>query len=66
MTLPWDLILFYTFATVLVLAGLAVISVKNSVHAALFLVLAFFTSAALWCWCRRVSRSRWCWSMSAQ
>ena len=48
MTLPWDLILFYTFAAVLVLAGLAVISVKNSVHAALFLVLAFFTSAALW------------------
>jgi NADH-quinone oxidoreductase subunit J len=48
MTLPWDLILFYTFATVLVLAGLAMISVKNSVHAALFLVLAFFTSAALW------------------
>ena len=48
MTLPWDLILFYTFATVLVLAGLAVITVKNSVHAALFLVLAFFTSAALW------------------
>src|SRR6187431_2668733 len=44
----FDLILFYAFATVLVLAGLAVISVKNSVHAALFLVLAFFTSAALW------------------
>jgi NADH-quinone oxidoreductase subunit J len=48
MTLPWDLIFFYTFATVLVLAALAVISVKNSVHAALFLVLTFFTSAALW------------------
>src|SRR6476660_10634841 len=44
----FDLILFYAFATVLVLAGLAVISVKNSVHAALFLVLAVFTSAALW------------------
>ena len=48
MTLPWDLILFYAFATVLVLASLAVITVKNSVHAALFLVLTFFTSAALW------------------
>jgi NADH-quinone oxidoreductase subunit J len=48
MTLPWDLILFYAFATVMVLAALAVISVKNSVHAALFLVLAFFTSAELW------------------
>jgi NADH-quinone oxidoreductase subunit J len=48
MTLPWDLIFFFAFATVLVLAALAVISVKNSVHAALFLVLTFFTSAALW------------------
>ena len=48
MNLPWDLYLFYAFATVLVLAGLAVISVRNSVHAALFLVLTFFTSAALW------------------
>jgi NADH-quinone oxidoreductase subunit J len=48
MTLPWDLIFFYAYATVLVLAALAVISVKNSVHAALFLVLTFFTSAALW------------------
>jgi len=48
MNLPWDLYLFYAFAAVLVLAGLAVISVRNSVHAALFLVLTFFTSAALW------------------
>ena len=48
MTLPWDLIFFYTFAAVLAGAALCVISVKNSVHAALFLVLTFFTSAALW------------------
>jgi NADH-quinone oxidoreductase subunit J len=46
--MSFDLVFFYTFATVLVLAALAVISVKNSVHAALFLVLTFFTSAALW------------------
>ena len=46
--MSFELILFYLFATVLVLAALAVISVKNSVHAALFLVLTFFTSAALW------------------
>ena len=46
MTLP--LILFYLFAAVLVGAALAVIGVRNSVHAALFLVLAFFTSACLW------------------
>ena len=28
--------------------GLAVITVKNAVHAALFLVLAFFTASAIW------------------
>src|SRR5438445_10145663 len=43
-----ELILFYLFAAVLVTSALAVISVKNSVHAALLLVLCFFTSAALW------------------
>jgi len=47
-TCPWNLILFYMFAGVLVLAALGVISVRNSVHAALLLVLTFFTSAALW------------------
>jgi NADH-quinone oxidoreductase subunit J len=41
-------ILFYVFAAVLVVAALGVIGVKNSVHAALLLVLCFFTSAALW------------------
>ena len=43
-----EVFLFYAFATVLVAAALAVITVKNSVHAALCLVLTFFTSAALW------------------
>jgi NADH-quinone oxidoreductase subunit J len=43
-----DLALFYAFATVLVAAALAVITVRNSVHAALFLVLCFFTSACVW------------------
>ena len=41
-------ILFYVFATVLVGAALGVVLSRNPVHAALFLVLAFFTSAALW------------------
>ena len=41
-------ILFYFFAAILVLAGGAVITVRNPVHAVLFLVLAFFTSAAIW------------------
>jgi NADH-quinone oxidoreductase subunit J len=41
-------VLFYVFATILVAAALAVIISKNPVHAALFLVLSFVTSAAIW------------------
>ena len=41
-------ILFYWFAAVLVGSGLGVIFARNPVHCALFLVLAFFTSAAIW------------------
>jgi len=40
--------IFYLFATVLVLAALRVITARNPVHAALFLVLAFFTASAIW------------------
>src|SRR4051812_22636102 len=39
---------FYAFAAVLVLSGLRVITARNPVHGALFLVLAFFTAAGLW------------------
>lgn len=39
---------FYFFSAILVLSALAMITVRNPVHAALFLVLAFFTSGALW------------------
>ena len=39
---------FYVFAAVLVLSGVRVITARNPVHGALFLVLAFFTAAALW------------------
>lgn len=39
---------FYFFAGVLVAAAVCVITARNPVHAALFLVLAFFTSAGLW------------------
>jgi NADH-quinone oxidoreductase subunit J len=42
------LILFYCFAVVLVASGLAVILVRNPVHAALFLVLAFVTAGSIW------------------
>ena len=40
--------IFYVFAAILVFAAGMVITVRNPVNAALFLVLAFFTSAALW------------------
>ncbi len=40
--------IFYFFAAILVLAGLRVVTARNPVHAALFLVLAFFTAAGLW------------------
>ena len=42
------LILFYSFATILVAAGVGVITTRNPVYAALSLVLCFFTSAVLW------------------
>jgi NADH-quinone oxidoreductase subunit J len=41
-------ILFYAFAAVLVVAAIGVITARNPVHAALFLVFAFFNSAILW------------------
>ncbi len=41
-------ILFYVYAAILLAAALAVVTVRNAVHAALFLVLAFFSAAALW------------------
>ena len=40
--------IFYFFAGLLIFAGAMVVTVRNSVHAALFLVLAFFSSAGLW------------------
>ena len=42
------LILFWAFAIVLVASAVLVVTVRNPVHAALFLVLSFFTAAALW------------------
>ena len=40
--------LFYILAAVLLLSGLRVITARNPVHGALFLVLAFFNAAGLW------------------
>src|SRR5690606_8966348 len=39
---------FYIFAAILLFAGLRVITARNPVHAALFLVLSFFTAAGIW------------------
>ncbi|MCC5858165.1 MAG: NADH-quinone oxidoreductase subunit J [Ectothiorhodospiraceae bacterium] len=41
-------LIFYVFALVLLFSATMVITVRNPVHAALFLVLAFFNSAVLW------------------
>lgn len=40
--------LFYVFSTVLLLAAFRVITARSTVHAALFLVLAFFSASCLW------------------
>ena len=40
--------IFYIFALLLVMSACMVISVRNPVHAALFLILSFFCSAAIW------------------
>jgi NADH-quinone oxidoreductase subunit J len=41
-------ILFYAFSGILIIAAIGVITARNPVHAALFLVFAFFNSAVLW------------------
>jgi NADH-quinone oxidoreductase subunit J len=39
---------FYFLATIMVLAALGVITARNPVHAALFLVLTFFNAGGIW------------------
>jgi len=41
-------ILFYAFAALVVIAAIGVITARNPVHCALFLVFAFFNSAVIW------------------
>ena len=41
-------LVFYFFSSVLLFAGAMVITIRNPVKAALFLVLAFFSAAGLW------------------
>src|SRR6266850_203387 len=44
----FEFAVFWIFAAILVIAAGCVITLRNPVHSALFLVLAFFTAAALW------------------
>jgi NADH-quinone oxidoreductase subunit J len=46
--MSFETLVFYVFAVLLVYAGLRVITARNLVVAALHLVFAFFTAAALW------------------
>ncbi|MBL6969413.1 MAG: NADH-quinone oxidoreductase subunit J [Gammaproteobacteria bacterium] len=41
-------LLFYLFSAILLFAAFRVITAKSAVHAAIFLILAFFTTSALW------------------
>ncbi|MFK2876549.1 NADH-quinone oxidoreductase subunit J [Rhodanobacter hydrolyticus] len=44
----FQLICFYAFGAVTVISALAVITLRNSVHAVLALVLTFFSTACIW------------------
>jgi NADH-quinone oxidoreductase subunit J len=44
----FETVVFYVFAAILLLAALRTITARNPVHCALYLVLAFFTAAAIW------------------
>jgi NADH-quinone oxidoreductase subunit J len=46
--MDFALFLFWVFGIVLVVSSLLVVMVRNPVHAALFLVVAFFNAASLW------------------
>ena len=43
-----QLVIFYIFAAVLLFSATMVITSKNPVHSAMFLVLSFFNAAAVW------------------
>ena len=44
----FETVMFYVFSALIVFAGLRVITARNPVHAVLFLVLAFISSAGIW------------------
>ena len=44
----YQIALFYIYSAILLGAALAVVTMRNSIYSALFLILAFFSAAALW------------------
>jgi len=44
----FELFVFYLFAAIMIFAASRVISCRNPVHAAMYLVLTFFTCSAIW------------------
>ncbi|MCL4159847.1 UNVERIFIED_CONTAM: hypothetical protein GTU68_037963 [Idotea baltica] len=46
--MTFELFIFYVFAGVTLFSAVGVVTARNPVYAALFLILAFFTSAATW------------------
>lgn len=46
--MAFQTLLFYLFGTVLLAAATAAVTLRNMVHAALCLILSFFTAAMLW------------------
>jgi len=46
--MTFETLVFYFLASILLFAGFRVVTARHPVHAALFLVLSFFTGAGLW------------------
>lgn len=46
--MTFELFIFYLFSSVALLSAVAVVTVRNPIYSALFLILAFFSSAATW------------------
>jgi NADH-quinone oxidoreductase subunit J len=46
--MSFETFIFYVFAAIVLFAALRVVTARNPVHAALWLVLSFFSSAAIW------------------
>ena len=46
--MTFELFIFYLFSGVTLFSAVAVVTVRNPIYSALFLILAFFSSAAIW------------------